>query len=70
MSAAEWFSGMSGTTLFMTAQNRAALLVTRTSKRMRRRTLKFPDAHAALDYCLDHRACFVLMPANNHQSLN
>ena len=70
MSHAGLFSGIRGPTLFMAAQNRSALLVTRTGKRMRRRTMKFPDAHAALDYCLERRAIFVLMPAITDHALN
>jgi hypothetical protein len=61
---------MSSTTLFMSAANPKAVLVTRTGKTMRRRTLEFSDAHAALDWCQDRRATFVLMPGIPGPKLN
>ena len=51
-------------TLFMTAASRQAILVTIAGKKMRRRTIKFLDAHAALDWCLKRRAGFVLSPGS------
>ena len=62
MNLLENFSGFPGKTLFMAAANPQAVLVTRLGKRMRRRLLDFPDAHAALDWCLNRRATFVLLP--------
>jgi hypothetical protein len=53
---------MSGKTLFMSAGRTQAVMVTRIGKKMQRRYLNFRDAHAALDWCLDRRATFVLMP--------
>lgn len=57
-------------TVFMTAGNSSAIIATRTGKKMRRRMVKFPDAHAALDWCLDRRATFVLVPAAADPKLN
>jgi hypothetical protein len=65
------FSGENpGRTLFMAASNRAAVLITRTRNKMRRRSLIFSDEHAALDWCLDCRATFVLTPADTNPKLN
>ena len=50
-------------TLWMVAGNKAALLVTNRAGRRRRRKLRFPDEHAALDWCLARQATFVLTPA-------
>jgi len=64
------FAQMPVKTLFMSALNSTAVLVTRTGNRMRRRKQSFADAHAALDYCLVRRAAFVLVPANPDLNLN
>ena len=55
--------GASGKTLFMTVSNRAALLVTSTAGRRRKRRLQFANEHAALDWCLAKQATFLLTPA-------
>ena len=52
-----------GKTLFMSAGNRSALLVTRTGKAVRKRTLEFFDAHTALTWCMYHRTTFVFLPS-------
>jgi hypothetical protein len=64
------FSEMPGKTLFMAAGNRQAVLVTRTANKMRQRALNFPGAHAALDWCLNRRASFVLVPSAANPKLN
>ena len=64
------FSELPGKTLFMAAGNPQVVLVTRTAKRMRQRTLAFPDAHAGLDWCLPRRSSFVLMPSLANPKLN
>jgi len=64
------FLAAPGKTLFMAAANPAAELVTRTAKRMRRRTMKFADEHAALDWCLQRAAIFVLLPRRTDPELN
>ncbi len=51
-------------TLFMTASDRHAVLVTGDGVKMRRRTIEFQDAHHALDWCLKRRAGFVLSPGS------
>lgn len=62
MNPALSFTAMPGKTLFMAAANPKAVLVTRAGKRMRRRSFNFADEHAALDWCLQRRATFVLTP--------
>ena len=64
------FLAAPGKTLFMAAGNSHAALVTRTGNKMRRRTLNFPDAHAALDWCLQRAAIFVLLPPARDCKLN
>jgi hypothetical protein len=64
------FSGLAGKTLFMAAADRQAVLVTRTGKRMRQRTLVFADEHAGLAWCLDRQAAFVLLPRFGAGKLN
>ena len=59
-----------GKTLFMAATSRQAVLVTRTANQMRQRTLDFADEHAALTWCLDRQATFVLLPAKDTSKLN
>ena len=54
----------------MAAADPHAVLVSRTGNKMRRRTLKFPDAHAALDWCLQRSAIFVLLPRSSDNNLN
>ncbi|MEI7534132.1 MAG: hypothetical protein WCK57_07145 [Verrucomicrobiae bacterium] len=61
---------MPGKTLFMTAANRDAVLVTRTGNQMRRRALNFADEHAALNWCLDRQATFVLLPKKSNHAQN
>ena len=51
-------------TLFMIADSVSAILVTRSGNKMRRRTLKFGDCHAALDWCLKSNAGFMLTPCS------
>ena len=64
------FFAVPGKTLFMVAANRQAVLVTRAGKRMTRRSLKFLDEHAALNWCLDRRATFVLLPISPNPKFN
>ena len=64
------FFAVPGKTLFMVAANRQAVLVTRAGKRMSRRALEFLDEHAALNWCLDRRATFVLLPSSPDSKLN
>ncbi len=59
-----------GKTLFMAAASPAAVLVTRTGNRMRKRSMKFLGEHAALDWCLARRATFVLLPAGSDSGLS
>jgi hypothetical protein len=59
-----------GKTLFMAATARQAVLVTRTAKRMSKRTVYFTDEHAALTWCLDRQATFVLLPSADSGKLN
>jgi hypothetical protein len=66
----EEFSGLVGKTLFLSAANCQAVLVTRSAKKMRQRFLDFPDAHAALDWCLNHSATFVMLPCRADPKLN
>jgi len=54
----------------MAAANRQAVLVTRTGKRMRQRTLVFADEHAGLAWCLNRQAAFVLLPRFDAGKLN
>lgn len=61
----ELFSA-SGKTLFMAAANRQAVL----GKRTRQRSLAFTDEHAALDWCLNRQATFVLLPRIDANKLN
>jgi hypothetical protein len=49
-------------TLFMTTANPKAILVIRAGRKLRKRTMSFKNEHAALDWCLCHRAGFVLTP--------
>ncbi|MDR3460142.1 MAG: hypothetical protein P4N60_22165 [Verrucomicrobiae bacterium] len=60
------FPALAGKTVFMSAACRLAVLVTSSDKRMRKRSVDFPDAHAALDWCLKHKATFVLLPTFEH----
>lgn len=64
------FLAAPGKTLFMAAANRQAVLVTRAGNKMRQRTLDFADEHAALNWCLDRRATFVLLPRSGDNKLN
>jgi hypothetical protein len=64
------FLAVPGKTLFMVVANPLAVLVTRSAKRMRQRTMKFPTPHAALDWCLNRRATFVLLPHRADPKLN
>lgn len=50
--------------LFKSVDNPQALLVTRSGRRRRRCPMRFADEHAALDWCLAHRANFVLLTPN------
>ena len=54
----------------MAAANPQAVLVTRTRNKLRRRTVNFPDPHAALDWCLRRAAIFVLLPRSGDNKLN
>jgi len=64
------FLAAPGKTLFMAAANPQGVLVTRTGNKLRRRTLNFSDAHAALDWCLRRAAIFVLLPRSGDNKLN
>lgn len=59
-----------GKPLFMVATDRQAVLVTRTAKRMRQRTLDFVNEGAALAWCLDRQATFVLLPSTDTGKFN
>lgn len=59
-----------GKTLFMSAANPQGVLITRTAKRMRRRNVNFTSPHAALDWCLQRQAIFVLLPRAADPELN
>ena len=54
----------------MAAANPQAVLVTRNGSKLRRRTLNFSTAHAALDWCLQRTAIFVLLPGAGDIKLN
>ena len=43
----------------------AAVLVQQRGKRMSKLEMKFPDAHAALDWCLKNSVNFYFFPAAN-----
>jgi hypothetical protein len=64
------FCDWAAKTLFMSAANSKALLCTRSGKKMCRRSLDFPDAHAALDWCLNCHAAFVFVPQHADPKLN
>lgn len=64
------FLAAPGKTLFMAVATPQAVLVTRTGNKLRRRTLNFSDAHAALDWCLKRSAIFVLLPKSCDIQLN
>ena len=50
-------------TVFFTVGSQAALLVTNSCGRLRKKPLQFADAHKALTWCLEKRAAFVCLPA-------
>jgi hypothetical protein len=53
-----------GQTLWFDEQTRMAILVTRNKRRYQKKHLRFKDGpHAALDWCIEQRACFVFMPS-------
>jgi hypothetical protein len=64
------FNLLPALTLFMVVANTKAMLVTRAGKKFRRRALTFADAHAALKWCMDRKAAFVLLPQANDFKLN
>jgi hypothetical protein len=52
-------------TLFSSAPGREAILVELRAGRRRRRTLKFQDSHAALDWAISNNAAFVHFPCSD-----
>lgn len=49
--------------MFYTHGNPAAILVTTTGTKHRETHKRFPDPHAALAWCIQHRAQFIYLPA-------
>jgi hypothetical protein len=49
-------------TLFFDATAQAAVLVTNQDGRRSSAAMPFPEAHAALDWCLANRCAFVMTP--------
>ena len=52
-------------TVFLPWQSQVAVVVTRRGEKFSQRTMKFTDAHAALDWCEKHRANFSYFEAAN-----
>lgn len=55
---------MSAATLFVTAGIPAAVLVTRAGNKPRKRTMRFPDAPAALAWCIKTHTSMVYIAAS------
>ncbi|HEX5218149.1 MAG TPA: hypothetical protein VFZ59_01160 [Verrucomicrobiae bacterium] len=56
----------SSVSLFFDDGTRLAVLVVERAGRMKRRTLRFADAHKALSWCIAHRAKFIYLPSPDH----
>ena len=64
------FLAAPGKTLFMAAGDSWAVIVTRSGKKFRQRARQFLDEHAALNWCLNRRVTFVLLPRSGDNKLN
>jgi hypothetical protein len=53
-------------TVFFDGKSGTAALVTKRGKRRTSTERKFPDPHAALDWCIERSAGFVFIPASGN----
>lgn len=66
MNIPDFTAGMAAPLLISTPPGKLALLVEQTGKRRRASAKKFPNAHAALDWCERERTTFIYLPAPDH----